>query len=115
MSSTRNPDPDARIDAFFRERLVPAAEALRARGASFFALRPEDRADSFYEPCVHASESELQELEADQIAAALVERWTRQGLPELAGLVEPMMTLAREVGPREDESGEVSPFIYVMF
>ena len=110
MSST----DDARLRRFFRDRIVPAAEQLRERGCSFFAEGPDPEASTWWES---GSEEEpaLIEFEADDAARILHARWTSDGVPELADLAAPLLELAEELKTTQEESGEVSPYVYVMY
>jgi len=104
---------EAELQAFFREQLTPAAEALRARGVELFALRPDPAASSYWE--APAPGEDFAELDPDAIANALAERWGELGLDELRALVEPLMGIARELEVTEEPTSEVSPFVYVMY
>lgn len=111
MSSTE----DARLSKFFDRHLVPLAERLRARGRLPFPLGPDEQSASYY---VAPEPGEPGFLELDDPEAcerALRALWERRGLPELAALSRPLLELARRLEIREDESGEVSPFVYVMY
>jgi len=105
---------EAALRRLFRTGLAPAAEALRARGVRFFAPGPEPGRESWYEPGP-TGEPELVELEPDAFEAALRRRWEGEGLPELAGLAAELMRLARQAEIGEQESAEISPFVYVMY
>ena len=111
MSSTENP----RLGRFFDRRLVPLAERLRARGTRFFPLGPDPEAESYYVP---ANRMEPEFIDLDGPAAceeALRRLWEEQGIPELAALAEPLIDLARRLEVREEDWGEISPFVYVMY
>jgi len=111
MSSTEDP----RLGRFFDRRLVPLAERLRARGTRFFPMGPDAEAESFYLPA-NRVEPEFIELEGPAACErALRELWEEQKLPELAALAGPLMNLARRLEIREEEWGEISPFVYVMY
>lgn len=111
MSSTE----DTRLGKFFDKRLVPLADQLRARGVRFFAMGPDADAESFYLPA-NPMEPEFIELEGPAACEkALLELWERQGMAELAALAGPLMDLARHLEIREEEWGEISPFVYVMY
>jgi hypothetical protein len=109
MSSTE----EAKLRAFFREKLVPAAIKLRERGVELFPVGPDPDAESWWEP--GPTEEEFVELAPEEIEAALVARWQAADLPELVALAEPLMKLARELEVTEEPSSEVSPFVYVMY
>lgn len=110
MSST----DEKRIRRFYRQHLVPAAEQLRARGVSFFPLGPEPGQGTWY-ASAPTDEPEFTEVEADQCERELRESWEAQGLPELAALAVRLMELAGELEMDEEQSAEVSPFVYVMY
>ena len=78
MSST-----DERLARFFSQRMVPAAESLRARGVSFFPLGAEPEEESWYES-VEGASRELSAFEASSAAEALRDLWGRQDLPMLS-------------------------------
>jgi hypothetical protein len=109
-------DADDREDLareFWREHLVPAAAALRARGQEFFATGPDDSVASYY---VRSDENDVvQQYTPADHAALLRSRWQGQGLAELARIAEPLCTLAEALQPDEQQAGDVSPLIYVMF
>ena len=110
MSST----DDARLLRFFRDRIVPAAEQLRERGCTFFAVGPDPEASTWWES---GSEEEpvLIEFEAGDAARILHARWMSDGYPELAALAVPLLELAEGLRTTQEESGEVSPYVYVMY
>ncbi len=51
----------------------------------------------------------------DSFEKALTDMWTSQGSPELAALAPTLSKLAKSIYLVEEQSEEVSPFIYVMF
>jgi hypothetical protein len=96
---------------FFHERIVPAAEALRARGASFFALGP-DTAQSSYWNERPRGEGYVFAI-GDNLAGELHEMWRDH--PELQALADDLAAMTRTLAERREESAEVSSFIYAMF
>ncbi len=102
MSSTDDrSDPSMsqrRLHEFYRQRLVPVADALRKGGVTFFPLKADDQA-SWYMPA--PSEPELMEMTPESFPDELEKLWRAKGMSELADLAK--------------ESDDVSPFIYVMF
>jgi len=111
MSSTE----DARLGRFFDRRLVPLAQRLRDRGTRFFPMGPDAEVESYYLP---ANRAEPEFIELEGLAAcenALRNLWEEQRIPELAALAGPLMDLARRLEVREEEWGEISPFVYVMY
>ena len=105
---------EARLRRFYRRRLRPAAEELRARGVGFFPLGPEPEASSWYEEGP-SGEPEFVELEPEDLERALREHWGREGLSELVALVGPLAELAKKLETPREDPGDVSPFIYVMY
>ncbi len=111
MSSTE----EARLGRFFDRRMVPLAEKLRARGARFFPMGPDPQVSSYY-VAPRRGKPAFTELEgAADCERALRDLWEEQRIPELAALAGPILELARQVEIREEESGEISPFVYVMY
>ncbi|HET7229095.1 MAG TPA: hypothetical protein VFJ16_03800 [Longimicrobium sp.] len=106
-------DPQARLEAFFDGRLVPAARSLRERGVSFFPLAPEARAPTYWRARDDGGDY-LDSVEPGEVAGRLREMWAEH--PELLALVDPLLELAAELGDQSDEqSAEISPFVYAMY
>ena len=108
MSST----DDLRLRRFFRRRLVPVAKKLRSRGVSFFPLDQEPEAETWYEGPPMGPK--FTSLDVDECEAALRAFWQERELPELAELAGELIALATHLEVQEEESAEVSPFVYVM-
>jgi hypothetical protein len=111
---------DRSAAAFFREALVPVALAERERGPEFFALRPEASAESYYaEPTKRSMAPEDFELRAadsvEDFVRELAALWASEGREGLAALAPRLAALAAEVREDEEQRGDVSPFMYVMF
>ena len=102
---------DRELRRFFHDRIVPAAEAMRERGVSFFALAP-DRTVASYWNARPSGESYIFTVE-DDLAGQLHEMWRDH--PELLALGSDLAALARTLGERREESADVSSFIYAMF
>ena len=113
MSSTDRA-AEREVRRFFAEHITPAADRLRQRGACFFATGPDAGAETYYEKHEKA-DSPFVEIELDDCQSSLAQMWQRQGYPELVELSGPLFALAGQLTPPEEESGDVSPFIYVMF
>lgn len=104
-----------RLGRFFDKRMVPLAEKLRARGTRFFPMGPDAQASTYY-VAPRRGRPEFTELEgAADCEKALRDLWEEQRIPELTALAGPILELARQVEIREEESGEISPFVYVMY
>jgi hypothetical protein len=126
MNSTevRGEEKDAAKDrsaaVFFREVLVPAALRERDSGREFFALRPDAESESYYvEPTKSAMRPEDFELRAcesvEEFVRALAALWASEGGVELAAMAPRLAALAAEVREDEEQTDDVSPFMYVMF
>lgn len=108
MSST-----EERLRRFFAERLVPAAEKLRRRGVRFLPLGLGHGDETWYRPPPEVPD--FVELGDDGGERALRQLWQAQGLTELVELVPEILELARELELDEEQSADVSPFLYVMY
>jgi hypothetical protein len=116
----RDADKDRSATAFFREVLVPAALRERESGREFFALRPDAAAESYYvEPTRREMSPEDFELRASESIEAFVRElaalWSSEGREELAAMAPRLASLASELREDEQQSDDVSPFMYVMF
>lgn len=126
MNSTeaRGEERDAAKDRcasdFFREVLAPAALRERESGREFFALRPDASAESYYvEPTKREMKPEDFELRAgesvEEFVRELAALWSSEGREELASMAPRLAALAAEVREDEEQTDDVSPFMYVMF
>ena len=79
----------------------------------FFPLGPDPEAESWYEG--PPPEADFVRLATDDVEAALRERWEAQGLPELAALAGPLLALAASLEVHEEQTPDISPFVYVMY
>jgi hypothetical protein len=89
-------------------------------GREFFALRPDAAAESYYvEPTKRAMKPEDFELRASESIEAFVRElaalWSSEGREELAAMAPRLASLASELREDEQQSDDVSPFMYVMF
>ncbi len=113
-TSPMDPGDRRLVENFWSQRLIPAAEALRARGVTLLERRPDPQVASYYTPW-RGSAVPFTTLEPDAWESMLRRLWLDQGLPELAALAGPLMELSRRLKVPEEEDADVSPFIYVMF
>jgi hypothetical protein len=105
---------DALLKDFWAKHMLPAADALRKRGVTFFATGPDPRAQTYWHE--HAATSNpFYEIDPARAEAELRDMWQKQGYPELANLAGPLAKLAPKLEPKKEDAGDVSPFIYVMF
>ncbi len=96
---------------FFQQRIVPAAESLRAREVSFFALGPDRSASSYWN--TRARGEGYVFAIGDDLAGELHELW--RGCAELQALADDLASMTRALAERREESADVSSFIYAMF
>lgn len=96
---------------FFQKRIVPAAEALRERGATFFALAPDRTATSYWNSRPRG-EGYIFTV-GDELAGELHAMWREY--PELQALADDLAVMTRTLAERREESADVSSFIYAMF
>ena len=124
LTEVRGEERDARKERsaaeFFREVLVPLALRGRAAGREFFALRPDGEAESYYvEPTKSAMKPEDFELRAadsvEDFVRELAALWSSEGREDLAAMAPRLAALAAEVREDEEQTDDVSPFMYVMF
>jgi hypothetical protein len=96
---------------FFHERIAPAAEVLRKRGVSFFALAP-DRTQTSYWSVRPRHEGYIFQI-GDDLEGEFRELWREYA--ELQALADDLADMTRTMGERRQESADVSSFIYAMF
>ncbi|HJU68963.1 MAG TPA: hypothetical protein VJ650_12065 [Gemmatimonadaceae bacterium] len=96
---------------FFQRHIVGAAESLRARDVSFFALRPDPSATSYWNTRPRG-EGYVFAI-GDDLATELRELW--RDIPELQALADDLAAMTRTLADRREESADVSSFIYAMF
>ena len=104
--------------ALFDESLVPASEATRASGQTYFAVTPETAAKSYFVQC----ETGLGAVDfpgggsAEGLIDALAEHWTKQGEQRLAAMAPRLKQIAAALREEEDRGdGSVDILCYTMF
>jgi hypothetical protein len=105
---------ERRLRRCWRKRVQPAADSMRARGILF--LDPPEPVDkeSWYVAVDRADEG-LVELESGDVARALEELWSRQGLHELAAIAPHVARLAEHLLVEDRGPGELSSDVYAMY
>jgi hypothetical protein len=78
-----------------------------------FPLGAEPERSSWYEG--PPAEPDFTALGEAEIEAALRAQWTARGLPELAALAAPLLELAASLEVHEEQTPDISPFVYVMY
>jgi hypothetical protein len=116
---TEKKDDLAAPAEFFRDVLVPLAEAARREGKLFFPLGADPQEDSYYvEPTRRVMTRADFELRAsaspEDFVQELAALWRAEGHGALAALAPQLRELVVQEADQDDEE-EVSPFIYAMF
>ncbi len=121
MSSTDRDEAARRaLESFFDERLTPLSMKLREQGVTLFAPGPDPTRESYFvtrhQPAMTREEFEAPSCEDfDDFARRLEAMWKSRGREDLAELSGDLARLARLAYTLDEESAEVSPFVYVMF
>lgn len=102
---------------FFREELISNMDCTKNR---WFPLRPEPSEISYFRRCKRTrmtpQDMELTHYESlEQLKDVLQRFWEEMGDHDIASRVDGLARLAWELRDTRQESGEVSPYIYVMF
>ena|SRR2546423_3944083 len=108
------------VRGFFFGELMPLAGQLRARGEVFFPLSADPSATTYYtkrdKTAMTAKDFEVAGCDAvESFEQALIALWTSQGYPQLTSLAPALSRLAKSLQHIDQQTEEVSPFIYVMF
>lgn len=120
MSSTKRDESEAAIRDFCEKVFRPAAEQVAKEGRSFFAHAPDSAATSYYtrreRTSMRREDFETPSFRtAEAFAEELAAMWRSQGLASLCTVTPAMAALAKQLQQVEEQSDEVSPFVYVMF
>ena len=99
---------------FFSGTLAEVARALRRRRYVAFPSGPDEDAESWYVD-VDPDAPTFVTVEVAELEAELCRMWEAEGLPELAGITRDLLQMAEALQVDEDESAEISPFLYVMY
>jgi len=128
MSSTSNPggkdgkgDRERLAHEFWEENLLALARRTAGGGsAPYFALAPDPALPTYFirrtKTRWTATDFEAQSTQSPrELGAALAQFWQAAGNPELARLAPRFAELAERVYDVDTQTGEVTPFMYVMF
>lgn len=120
MATTREGQAGAAIASFFREQVLPLAARLRAKRESFFPLGPDPRCVTYFarperRTMERADFVRLGGLRPETLEEKLRALWQQRQLPELAALAPELARLAEELSQHDEDGGEISPFVYVMY
>jgi len=108
------------VKKFFSKEALPLAKKMKAGGKAFFPTSFDAAAQTYYvkRQKTTMTKADFEVAGCDSFEAfekALEEMWRSQGYPELAALAPGLAKLSKALYAAEEQSGEVSPFIYVMF
>ncbi len=121
MSSIERDESARRaLEAFFDTTVLPLSARLREQGTTLMPLGPDPSRASYYvtrhRPSMTREDFESPSCASfDDLAQRLEAQWRSHGREDLAALAPALGALAREAYALDDESADVSPFVYVMF
>ncbi len=118
--ATKTPPHDRRLKKFFRSELLGIAAQYRREGRELLAGNPDPDLSSYY---IRRSQTKMskQDFESGscrhpgELAQALNELWSSQGYEELCKLAPQLAKLAESLKRSQQETDEISPFVYVMY
>jgi hypothetical protein len=108
------------IQEFYNKQLMPLAEKLDVKNKPLMPLGAEPAARTYYISRRQTSMTR-QDFEAPSVSnareleEAMHNLWVKFRPSELAGLAKPMAKMSQQLAQTEEQTEEVSPFIYVMF
>lgn len=106
---------------FFFDVLVPLANKLHHKSDPIFFHKVPEPAKATYFVKRDKLTMTPEDFEAgtcnspEDLKKALISLWTAEGYSELPIMADAIATLAESARHTEEQSSEVSPFIYVMF
>ena len=111
---------DSDIDRLFSGELLPLAARLKNEGVKLLETRLEKGASSYFvrRPSIGMTKGDFETggcSSPDTLEADLARLWARGNDGSLAILAPGIARLARSLRLVEEESGDVSNFIYVMY
>lgn len=120
MARTEDGQEAERIAAYFRERVLPLATKVRADRGDLFPLGPDRRCGTYF---IRRSRRTMERADflgpsglcPETLEEKLRALWQEPQLAELAELAPDLARLSRELAEAEEDGGEVSPFVYVMY
>ena len=113
-------DAHGATNRFFDRELMPLARELRTMGVTFLEASQAPEAPSYYvNRTLRAMGPEAFEWggadSMEQLEAALVQMWQKPAWQPLAVLAPSIARLAQLLYRVDDQPGEVSKFVYVMY
>ena len=123
MNSTKEERFTVEIRDFFEKELMPLAKKMQQEGVSFFSLVSNPDVHTYYvdrdKIITPFKNCEMKGYDSiDDCIQALTELWILQGYSKLAALaptLSKITKLCRSLEQEEEQKGEVSPSMYVLF
>ena len=112
MSSTEI--GDTALARFHAERILPAADAVRARAVELLAPGRDPEAATYWVRRAAGAELVVR-LDRARLADELGRLWWARGLPELAALSGPLVALSEALAEAAEEPQDVAPSIYTIY
>lgn len=108
------------VGKVFMKEVLPVSNLSKKREQAYFPLEPDPHSLTYYlereQTAMTPEDFEVSGCESSEaLEKALAELWNSQGNTELIPLAQTTVRLAEMLRECEEESQEVSPFIYVMF
>lgn len=114
MKNVSNEEDNRLLDNFFEEKIVPLAKAAEESGVEVLQLGLSKEADSYFIDR-NDNGNYLHSIDSANTDTELAKLWANDPIPGLSEIASPLMELAEKLHENEEESGEVSPFVYAMF
>ena len=111
---------DRDLERLFDREIMPLAARLKGEGIRFMETQLEKEALTYFvsRTNVEMTKANFESggcTSPDGVEADLLRLWNRGKNDSLAGLAPEMARLARSLRQVEEETGDVSNFIYVMY
>ena len=109
------------FDQFYLEEIKPLAKQLHSKNESVFFLKKPGLAKETYFNRRKITTMTSEDFDAgscnspESLKIALIKLWVDEGNNELLNLPDAIVKLAESAHRTNEQSSEVSPFIYVMF
>ncbi len=119
MNLIKNNDKaSTEVRNFFLMQLMPLTKNIHEKEEGFFELKPQ--AESYYlkreETCMKPTDFEISGCYSfEDFEKELQKMWIEDGIPEFATLAPTLANLAEMLSCTDEQTEEVSPFLYVMF
>lgn len=111
---------DAQLRRLFRRDLTRITAHCRQEGFEVMAPGPDEDLESYYTPAPtrRMSKADFETGGAEcveHLEEALLRLWPESDRPQLAALASKIARVARSVRATDEQSSELSQFVYVMY